>query len=94
VVCLQHGLASDPCEVEDGSLHTGVPLAAGVVHPPACRLAAAQRHRWQLLEIVAELLDVAVGGNNTSSINIIIFSTVVDMMGNIYHTILNNTTML
>ena len=44
-----------------GILHTGVPLAAGVVHPASGRLAAAQRHRRKLFEVTAELLDVAFG---------------------------------
>ena len=45
-----------------GILHTGVPLAAGVVHPASGRLAAAQRHRRKLFEVTAELLDVAFEG--------------------------------
>ena len=47
-----------------GSLHTGVSLAAGVVHPASGRLAAAQCHRRQLFEVTAELLDVAFGEIN------------------------------
>lgn len=52
---------SAPFDVEDTkwALHAGVPLAPGVVHPPPGRLSAAQLHRGQLLEIAAELLDVA-----------------------------------
>lgn len=42
------------------TLHTAVPLATGVVHPPSCRLTTTERHCRQLLEITAELLDVAV----------------------------------
>lgn len=42
------------------TLHTVVPLAAGVVHPSSCRLTTAKSHCRQLLEITAELLDVAV----------------------------------
>lgn len=42
------------------TLHTVVPLAAGVVHPSSCRLTAPQGYSRQLLEITAELLDVAV----------------------------------
>lgn len=42
------------------TLHTAVPLATGVVHPPSCRLTTAERHCGQLLEITAELLDIAV----------------------------------
>lgn len=42
------------------TLHTVVPLAAGVVHPSSCRLTTAQSHCRQLFEITAELLDVAV----------------------------------
>ena len=41
------------------ALHAGVPLAPGVVHPPPRSLPAAQLHCGQLLEIAAELLDVA-----------------------------------
>ena len=42
------------------TLHSVVPLASGVVHPSSCRLTTAQSHCGQLLEITAELLDVAV----------------------------------
>lgn len=42
------------------TLHTVVPLAAGVVHPSSCRLTTAQSHCRQLFKITAELLDVAV----------------------------------
>lgn len=53
-------LAHKPSLLQKRTLHTVVPLAAGVVHPSSCRLTTAQSHRRQLLEITAELLDVAV----------------------------------
>lgn len=48
-----------PPLLQKRTLHTVVPLATGVVHPPSCRLTTAERHCRQLLEITAELLDVA-----------------------------------
>lgn len=50
---------TDPPLLQKRTLHTVVPLATGVVHPSSCRLTTAQRHGRQLLEITAELHNVA-----------------------------------
>lgn len=57
---MQDNSTSKPPLLQKRTLHTAVPLATGVVHPPSRRLTTAERHCRQLLEITAKLLDVAV----------------------------------
>lgn len=57
---MQENSTCEPPLLQKRTLHTAVPLATGVVHPPSRRLTTAERHCRQLLEITAKLLDVAV----------------------------------
>lgn len=62
----------EPPLLQKTTLHTAVPLATGVVHPPSRRLTTAERHCRQLLEITAELLDVAVRESKSGTLVIMV----------------------